>query len=1052
MSYSIKTNFVIIQIKLSLGQINLELFVSAFNENSRVKIPTILHLARLGFEYLSLKDANWDTETNIFTDVFLNSIGKINEGLAEDDAKRLLDEISLSLDNEDLGKAFYERLTQKSGVKLIDFENFDNNTFNVVTELTYKKDEDEFRPDIILLINGMPLVFIEVKIPNNKNGMLEERDRMFKNRNTNKKFRKFINITQLMVFSNNMEYDDGSPLPIEGAFYAAPSYHKAIFNYFREEDELDLAKLLSSEDDSLENFVLKDTNLVGIKNSAEFLTNKNPKTPTNNICTSLFSKDRLSFVLQYAIAYVNETNGLEKHLMRYPQLFATKAIEQKLEAGINKGIVWHTQGSGKTALAYYNVKHLTDYYQNKGVVPKFYFIVDRLDLLIQAGKEFRGRGLVVHNVNSREEFARTIKSPQAIENDSGKAEITVVNIQKFENDPNVVRNTDYNLNLQRVYFLDEVHRSYNPKGSFLANLRESDPNSVKIGLTGTPLLGDDVNSKLLFGNYIHKYYYNRSIADGYTLRLIREGIETSYSLSLKKALDEIKILKGNADKKEIYAHHKFVEPMLDYIVTDFENSRTMMNDASIGAMVICDSSDQAKKMYEIFTEKYAVKSESLDMGFPMAADKAMNYGDKKKQEIKVKTAAIILHDIGTKQDRKDWVDAFKDGKIDILFVYNMLLTGFDAKRLKKLYIGRVIKSHNLLQALTRVNRTYKEMRYGYVVDFADIQGEFDKTNQAYFNELQDELGDEMQYYSDLFITPVEIEEQIGEIKDALFHYDTQNAEIFTQQISKINDRHQMLAITKALNTAKSLYNLIRLSGNYDLLEKLDFRKLTMLANRAQERLSLINTKEALEYSADTTNLLNVALEDVLFAFTKISEDEMVLADELKNILQKTREGLAGNFDQKDPEFISLKEELERLFKKKNLNEVSKEEMEKNIKELTLIHEKSKELERKNNLIKAKYENDAKYARIHKRLMEKDPLTDSERKLFEVLCELKEEVDNHILQNAKILENESYVDKMIARMVIVEFKKQNLPLDLDKSKRVINLVTKEYMNEYHGRIA
>ncbi|MBL4863142.1 MAG: type I restriction endonuclease subunit R, partial [Crocinitomicaceae bacterium] len=885
-----------------------------------------------------------------------------------------------------------------------------------------------------------------------QDGVLAERERI-NARFQNKKFRKFINITQLMVFSNNMEYDDGSPLPIEGAFYAAPSYHKAMFNYFREEEQLDLSKLLSPEDDAVENFVLKDNNLVGIKNSEEFLTNKDSNSPTNRICTSLFSKDRLSFILQYAIAYVDGTNGLQKHIMRYPQLFATKAIERKLDEGIKKGIIWHTQGSGKTALAFYNVKHLTDYYQNKGIVPKFYFIVDRLDLLVQAGKEFRSRGLIVHNVNSRDEFARTIKSTKAIENNSGKPEITVVNIQKFKDDPDVVRNRDYNLNIQLVYFLDEVHRSYNPKGSFLANLRESDPNSIKIGLTGTPLLGDDVNSKLLFGDYIHKYYYNRSIADGYTLRLIREEIETSYKLTLEKALEEIEILKGNTDRKVIYSHHKFVEPMLDYIVSDFEKSRISMNDSSIGAMVICDSSEQAKEMFKIFNEKYTKRDEnSVLEPFSMAAEPQVSYGDKKKEEVKVKSSAVILHDIGTKQDRKDWVDNFKDGKIDILFVYNMLLTGFDAPLLKKLYVGRVIKSHNLLQALTRVNRTYKEFRYGYVVDFADIQAEFDKTNQAYFNELQSELGDEMQHYSDLFISTEEIEEQIGEIKDALFHFDTKNAEIFSQQISQINDRKQMLEITRALNNAKSLYNLIRLSGNYDLLEKLDFRKLTMLSRRAQERLSMINTKEALETNADTTNLLNVALEDILFAFTKVKEEEMVLADELKSILQKTREGLAGNFDQKDPVFISLKEELERLFKKKNLSEVSKKDMEKNIEALTKIHEKSKELERTNNLIKAKYENDAKYARIHKRLMEKDPLTDSERKLFDVLCKLKEEVDNQILQNAKILENESFVDKMIARMVIVEFKKQNIPLDLGKSKRIINLVTKEYMNEYHGRTA
>ncbi len=115
--------------------------------------------------------------------------------------------------------------------------------------------------------------------------------------------------------------------------------------------------------------------------------------------------------------------------------------------------------------------------------------------------------------------------------------------------------------------------------------------------------------------------------------------------------------------------------------------------------------------------------------------------------------------------------------------------------------------------------------------------------------------------------------------------------------------------------------------------QLDFHKLTQLSREANNRLTLINTKEALENNVDTSNLLNIALEDVLFAFVKVKEEEMVLADQLKDILQKTRESLGGNFDPKDPMFVSLKEELERLFKKKNLNEVTKEEMERNIKEL-----------------------------------------------------------------------------------------------------------------------
>ena len=673
---------------------------------------------------------------------------------------------------------------------------------------------------------------------------------------------------------------------------------------------------------------------------------------------------------------------------------------------LKKGIIWHTQGSGKTALTYYNVKYLTDYFQTKNVIPKFYFIVDRLDLLIQAGREFTARGLTVHKIDSRDEFAKEIKSTSVIHNNSGKAEITVVNIQKFKDDPDVVRNTDYNVNIQRVYFMDEVHRSYNPKGSFLANLNESDPNAIKIGLTGTPLLGTDYNSRSLFGDYIHKYYYNSSIADGYTLRLIREEIETNYKLTLKEALKEIEILKGDADKKVVYAHEKFVEPMLKYIVEDFERSRISMNDNSIGGMVVCDSSDQAKKMYEIFQSTYAEKEEEE---LPMAAEPSISYAGKKAAKRKLKRAALILYDIGTKQDRKDWVEEFKDGKYDLLFVYNMLLTGFDAPRLKKLYIGRVIKAHNLLQTLTRVNRTYKDFRFGYVVDFAGIEAQFKKTSQDYFNELQNELGDELQSYSDLFLTEEEITKQIAEIKDTLFHFDTVNAENFSKQISEISDRSKMLVITKALNNSKSLYNLIRLSGNYELLEKLDFQKLTVLAREANNHLALINTKEALENNVDTTSLLNVALEDVLFTFTKVKE-EMVLADKLRNTLQRTREMLAGNFDPKDPVFISLKEELERLFKKKNLAEIDAEEMKGNIEVLDVIYNKAKELDRKNELLRAKYENDEKYTRLHKRLMEKDPLTESESKLYEALSSLKKEIDEHVLKNSRMLDNESLCRK------------------------------------------
>ena len=1023
----------------------------SFNENTRVKIPAILHFVRLGYTYISLKSAVREEQTNIFTNIFKESISKINKGIEPEEINRLLEDVSLLLDNEDLGEAFYQKLIAKSGTRLIDFEDFENNTFNVVTELTYKNGDEEFRPDIILLINGMPLSFIEVKKPNNKEGVLAERDRI-NTRFQNKKFKKFVNITQLMIFSNNMEYDPDDIEPIQGAFYATPAYYKPNFNYFREEEKFDLPTLVLEEDEELENFVLKDNNLTSIKYSPEFITNKNPNNPTNRVSTSLFSKDRFAFVLRYAIAYVKEQKGIEKHIMRYPQIFATKAIEKTIDNDIKKGIIWHTQGSGKTALTYYNVQYLTDYFQRKSVIPKFYFIVDRLDLMVQAKREFTSRGLIVHTVNSRDEFVKDLKTTSAIHNLSGKREITVVNIQKFSEDASVVTQKDYDISIQRIYFLDEVHRSYNPKGSFLANLTNSDRSAITIGLTGTPLISNNLYSKAIFGDYIHKYYYNASIADGYTLKLIREEIETNYKMVLEETLKEIEILQGDADKRVLYAHPAFVEPMLDYIVNDFESSRFNFTDSSIGAMVVCDSSNQAREMYKIFNDKYGTKTYNQEFQqLGMVAEERENYNKKKKKDNKVNTAALILHDAGTKEERKKQVEDFKEGTIDILFVYNMLFTGFDAKRLKKLYLGRVIKDHNLLQTLTRVNRPYKDFRYGFVVDFADISKEFEATNKAYFEELQSELGDEMEHYTNLFKSKEEIDAEIREIKEILFHFDTRNAELFSQQISEIKDRQKVLEIVKALGNAKNLYNLIRFFGHYELLDKIDFKKLNLLYTEASNHLALLNTKEALDNNIDNTNLLNIALENVIFMFRKISEEEMIIADQLKDTLRKTREALSSNFDKNDPEFVSLYDELKRLFDKKNLDEITQDEMKQNIGALQKIFDKVSELNRKNNLLKAKYENDAKYCRIHKRILERGGISQRESELFEALQGIKNEADDKVLQNNKLLNNESYFETMMIRLVIDQFVNKNkIKLDPDASKYINHLVVKEYTNEFQGR--
>ena len=518
-----------------------------FSEATRVQMPAMVHLTRIGYIYFGkiheeMAGTVYDGDTNILLGVFEKQFKKLNPE-HEGEYLQVLKDIRKELNDDDLGRGFYNWLKAVSPVRLVDFDNPLNNTFHFTAEFTCKNGQDEFRPDITLFVNGLPLVFVEVKKPNNHGGILAESKRMNHERFPNKKFRRFINITQLMIFSNNMEYDAlGGIVPIQGAFYCTGARNSAPFNCFRE-DNLSGQKVAPFYTDypyldinaDVEKKILADNNCQVIHTSVEYQTNLNPFSPTNRILTSMCSPERLLYLLKYGIAYVKmerEVDGKiestdQKHIMRYQQFFASRAIRQKLSEGVKSGVVWHTQGSGKTALSYSLTYILNDYYAQQNKVAKFYFIVDRLDLLEQATQEFEARGLVVTTANTRQELMEQFRTNQAQQGTSGQAEITVVNIQRFAEDKEKVRISDYATNLQRIFILDEAHRGYKPGGCFLANLFEADTDAIKIALTGTPLLAEERASCKVFGDYLHTYYYDRSIADGYTLKIIREDIETS---------------------------------------------------------------------------------------------------------------------------------------------------------------------------------------------------------------------------------------------------------------------------------------------------------------------------------------------------------------------------------------------------------------------------------------------------------------------------------------------------------------------------------------------
>lgn len=1052
--------------------------MSKFNEATRVQMPAMVHLTRLGYTYfgkISEEEAGtvFDPSTNILIEVFQKQFNNLNPN-SPVSASQILQDIRNDLKNDDLGYAFYQRLKAVSPVKLIDYETPANNTFHFTAEFTCKNGQDEFRPDITLFVNGLPLVFIEVKKPNNSGGMVAESKRMNLQRFPNKRFRSFINITQLMIFSNNMEYDTmGGIVPLQGAFYCTAAKESAPFNCFREENRsnADVAPYNRNYpykpiNKDFEKKILKDFNCEVIHTTPEYKTNLDTNTPTNRILTSMCSPERLLFILRYGIAYVKserEVDGKieitdQKHIMRYQQIFAALAIRKHLDDGAKAGVVWHTQGSGKTALSYHLAYFLNDYFAKQNKVAKFYFIVDRLDLLEQATQEFEARGLVVTTANSRKELMDQFRSNQSQQGASGKQEITVVNIQRFAEDKEKVKLPEYATNLQRVFILDEAHRGYRPGGCFLANLFDADPNSIKIALTGTPLLKDEKATATVFSDYFHTYYYDRSIADGYTLKIIREEIETSYKEKLSQIMDKLEqlVLKKDVQKSTIIEHENYVKELIRYVITDLTRFRQQHGDNTLGGMIICETSGQARNLAMYWDE--VQREMNKDASFPT--------------DVKAK---LILHDTDDKETRKQIVKDFKKNMtVDVLIVFNMLLTGFDAPRLKRLYFGRKLKDHNLLQALTRVNRPYKNNRYGYIIDFADIKRNFEETNEAYlqelnrFNDPEEDGSGVTNTFTQVLENPQEILDTMRDIHDTLFEYTVDNVEEFSSEVSTIQDKEELLKLKKVLEAARDCGNLVRTFGDDELKEKfskVELTKLPDMLKEVQHHITIINQKEAFNANEQTTILVNEAMQDIEFTFSKIGEEELKLISggrELQDKWRDTIRAFMDNIDQDDPEFITLREAFTQRFKEHGFVIDSIAKFNEETAALDSIIVRLKAIQTANRALLKKYNGDAKFARVHKRIREvnhdrkeksaKPIFTFSDYEISIILNMIKSEVDQRVYDKNDILKKDAYFEQTVLSIVanmLYHFPQISDTATIEDYDFVKNGIARQYLNQYNA---
>ncbi|UWD34430.1 HsdR family type I site-specific deoxyribonuclease [Mesomycoplasma molare] len=999
-------------------------------EKTRVQIPAMIHLLRLGYAYLpistnSLDKRNFDKETNIEINIFKSQFKKLNPNF-DQDIDKVLREIKWSLNNDDLGKDFYNNLVSQN-VKLIDFENISNNVFHFSAELEFSNGDESFRPDITIFINGLPLAIIEVKIPNNKDGQLAEEKRMNDIRLSNKKFKRFFNLIQLMMFSNNMDYSvKGDKL--SGSFYSTGSNNKVVFNRFKEEPVKNNPNyyyenfVYENVEKDIEKKILSDFNSEDILDSNEYKTNKDYLTYTNKFLTSLCSRERILFLIKYGIVYLNserEEYGKrvtinEKHIARYQQIFACLAVKEKLEQGVKSGIIWHTQGSGKTALSYYFVKFLTNYFSKKNKVAKFYFIVDRIDLLEQAKQEFETRGLIVKTAENKKELLEQFNSYNANEGNSGKLEIVVVNIQRFsENDKQDLEILPYSTNLQRILIIDEAHRSYNIQGSFLANLINMDKNSIKLALTGTPLLKEEWTSMQIFGDYIHTYYYDKSINDGYTLQIIREDIDTYYKKNLQNISSNnfLHAQKNEVKKSFIKENDNYIEELLKYIIVDFYKFRKYYNDTTLGAMIICDSSVQAKKMNEKFDEIQKQISKEI------------------KDEINFKKG-LILHDVEDKETRKMLVNDFKKNfKIDILIVFNMLLTGFDAPRLKRLYFGRKLKAHSLLQAITRVNRPYREMKYGYIIDFVNIKENFDETNMKYLNELKrfntgiaEEHGGQ---FKNIFLNREEIEEKVKRAHNILFNSYADNLEQFEKFLETRSDKKELFEIREILQDVRGYYNLAK-SFDSELFKEefkeIKIEDISQLISMLSRRISFINFQEEQNKNQEIKLITNEILSNLKFNFILSSREELkIVSNRIDEKIKEIERMFAKQIDKNDPKFMNIQELIFSKLNECNYKEIkSSKEYDEILKEIDLYKNKLEKIQIEDENLAKHYRNNSKMLFMHKwirninsSITTNDVLISKiDEEIKNSLLILEKEIEEKINKNADNLKKEDFFKKFI----------------------------------------
>ena len=699
--------------------------IPVVNEMSTSQRPAIEVLQKLGYKYIS-EEENKKLRNYILTDVIFkdtlakklneinnyeykgekykfsaSTIGQAIKDLNEDLVTGLISTNEKIYDLLTLGKSYQENMvdgTKRSfDIKYIDFEHPENNDFYVTEEFSVLRmnGKDYARPDIVLFVNGIPLAVIECKdasVP-----IIQAISQNIRNQKPDyiPQLFKFI---QIVMAANKNETK-----------YATCSTPNKFWSTWNEQ------------------YVEKQNELL------DKTVNDRQVTKQDRDIISLFEKERFLELIKDFIIF----EAGKKKICRYQQYFAVKAMLERIKQDKKGGVVWHTQGSGKSITMVYITKKIMEDKEIQN--PQVVIATDRVDLDKQIHKTFNRIGVEAARATTGNNLTELIK------NEKIRVITTVVN--KFE----TVVKSGVTVDAPNTFILvDEGHRTQ--YGEINKRMKEVFKGAIYISFTGTPIMKKDKNIFDKFGGLIHKYSLDDALKDKAIVPLIYEGKMVDQEVS-KEAIDmRLDMLTRNlteeqkTDVMKKWSRFEKVassEQRLELIAWDIaSNYNQTLKGTGFNAMLACNKKVEAVKYYNIFRDEFPELEVAVVISSPDMREGEGSIDEDTNDIVK----KFYINAISNYKNEEEYEETIKskfiNGDIDILIVVDKLLTGFDAPKASTLYLDKQIKEHNLLQAIARVNRLCDGKDYGYIVDYRGLLGELDKALTMYQEAGLEEFNEE----------------------------------------------------------------------------------------------------------------------------------------------------------------------------------------------------------------------------------------------------------------------------------------------------------------------